>query len=62
VFALGYAALCQTAVDHGRTRLLAIVSTALVLLCAQLTVKYWLGIVPFDRTTWDQFVAALARW
>ena len=62
VFALGYAALCQTAVDRGRVRLLAIVSTALVLLCAQLTVKYWLGIVPFDRTTWDQFVAALARW
>lgn len=62
VFALGYAALCQTAVDRGRTRLIAVVSSALVLLCAQLTVKYWLGIVPFDRTTWDQFVAALARW
>jgi len=62
VFALGYAALCQTAVERGRMRLLAIVSTALVLLCAQLTVKYWWGIVPYDRTTWDQFVAALARW
>jgi hypothetical protein len=61
LFALGYASLLESARPSVR-RALIVLSAILVALSAQLMVKYWLGIVPYDRTTWEQFLAALMRW
>ena len=59
IFAFGYASLVQSASAPARRRALLIASTIFVLLSTRLMVEYWLGIIPFDRTTWQQFVSAL---
>jgi hypothetical protein len=61
VLAFGYASVVQRAFDLGHRRLATIVSCAFAALSTRLMVAYWLGAIPFDHTTWQQFVAAL-RW
>ena len=36
-----------------------IVSCLLVLLSTRLMVQYWLGVIPFDGTTWQRYLSAL---
>jgi len=62
IFAFGYASLLQAAAAPGRRRVLVGLSVLLMLLSVHLMTEYWRGIIPFGRTTWPQFVAALRRW
>jgi hypothetical protein len=61
VLAFGYAAVLERAFALGHRRLAVIVSCAFAALSTRLMIAYWLGALPFDRTTWQQFAAAL-RW
>jgi hypothetical protein len=42
-----------------RKRAVLIASTIFVLLSTRLMVEYWLGVIPFDGTTWQRFMSAL---
>jgi hypothetical protein len=59
IFAFGYASLVQSASAPARKRAVLIVSTIFVLLSTRLMVEYWLGVIPFDGTTWQRFMSAL---
>jgi hypothetical protein len=58
IFAVGYASLIQWASLASR-RAVLIASTIFVLLSTRLMVEYWLGVIPFDRATWQQLLSAL---
>ena len=58
IFAFGYASLVQSA-SPPRKRAVLVASTICILLSTRLMVEYWLGVIPFDRTTWQRFISAL---
>jgi hypothetical protein len=59
IFAFGYASLVQSASAPVRKRAVLIASTIFVLLSTRLMVEYWLGVIPFDGTTWQRLMSAL---
>lgn len=61
-FALGLASLFQWATDTGRQRSAVVCSCGFVVLSCLLMEKYWVHLLPYDRTTWPQLVSALTRW
>jgi asparagine N-glycosylation enzyme membrane subunit Stt3 len=61
VFAFGYASMLQWVSTSAYKRTMVVASSLLVLISARLMVKYWVGVIPYDRTTWQQFLSAL-RW
>ena len=62
LFAIGYASLVQWARETGRQRALGVCSSVLVGLSLLLMLKYWTHVLPYDHTTWPQFLDALTRW
>ena len=62
LFAIGYAGLLQKARESGRHRPLVVCSVVLASVTTLLMIKYWIHVLPYDRTTWPQLWTALTRW
>jgi len=60
IFAVGYASLIESRPDRAPARATIIITSCLlVLLSTRLMLEYWLGVIPFDGTTWQRFTSAL---
>jgi hypothetical protein len=60
IFAFGYASLLESRPDGAVTRrMIMVASCLLVILSTRLMLQYWLGVIPFDGTTWQRFLSAL---
>ena len=60
VFAFGYASLVESLPDRAPARgIIIVASCLLVILSTRLMLQYWLGVIPFDGTTWQKYLSAL---
>jgi hypothetical protein len=60
IFAFGYASLVESQPDRAPARgMIIIASCLLVILSTRLMLEYWLGVIPFDGTTWQKYLSAL---
>jgi hypothetical protein len=60
IFAFGYASLVESQPGRAPARgMIIIASCLLVILSTRLMVEYWLGVIPFDGTTWQRYLSAL---
>jgi hypothetical protein len=63
VFAVGYASFVESARGSSRRAVaIGVASFLCVALSLKLMVQYWLGIIPYDETTWAQFSEAFFKF
>ena len=59
IFAFGYASLVESLPDRAPARgMIIVASCLLVILSTRLMLQYWLGVIPFDGTTWPRYLSA----
>ena len=62
VFALGLAALVETARRPAARRAVTIGAALTSLLAVHAMIAYWLKVVPYDGTTFHQYLESFRTW